>query len=84
MSFATQSRRIAKRLANGLSITGYEAMTKMGIGHLPRRILDLKERGYEVSYVWETNLLTGSRYKRWYMTLAQRAKAAQKLGVRGA
>ena len=34
------------------SITGLEALRRYGCIHLPRRILDLKERGHDIKCQW--------------------------------
>ncbi len=36
----------------GLRITCKKAFTQFGIGHLPRRIKDLKEAGYPIADAW--------------------------------
>ena len=43
-------------------ITSAEAFYKLGIAHLPRRMLDLKERGHKVEKITEygTNAHTGA------------------------
>jgi hypothetical protein len=44
----SQNKQLKKHFNKGGSITGLEALMKYGIGHLPRRILDLKEKGYPI------------------------------------
>ena len=60
----SQNKRILAHLKTGRTITGKQAMLEMGVMHLPRRILDLKEAGHNITDVWETNR-NGKRYKRW-------------------
>ncbi len=49
------------------TISGVEAANIYKIRSLPRRILDLKEMGYEFSSKWKTDP-TGQRYKRYTLT----------------
>lgn len=49
MSTETQNTILRKHLDAGHSITVAQAINQLGIGSLPRRILDLKEGGYPVS-----------------------------------
>lgn len=35
-------------MQSGHTITGLEALRRFGVGHLPRRILDIKERGHPI------------------------------------
>lgn len=51
---------------NVTSISPMEAYTVYKIRSLPRRIMDLKERGYEFRSEWNTDL-SGQRYKRYYL-----------------
>jgi len=44
-----------------------EAHTVYKIRSLPRRIMDLKIKGYEFRSEWNTDL-SGQRYKRYYLT----------------
>jgi hypothetical protein len=60
----SQNKRILAHLKTGQTITGKWAMLEMGVMHLPRRILDLKEAGHNITDVWEVNR-NGKRYKRW-------------------
>ena len=48
MSRIRQVDRIRAHLESGHSITGLEASKRFGVGHLPRRILDLKESGFPI------------------------------------
>lgn len=56
---------ILNHLSKGHTITQRSALMDFGIMALPRRIADLKEAGYGVVGVMETNSLTGQRYKRY-------------------
>ena len=47
-SSATQCARIKAHLESGKSITGMDALHLFGCWSLPRRILDLKERGMRI------------------------------------
>ena len=44
----TQSQQILDHLKSGKTITGLQALRKYGVGHLPRRILDLKQSGHSI------------------------------------
>jgi len=46
----TQLYNLRSHFLQGYKITGFEAYVKFGISHLPRRILDLKERGMILLY----------------------------------
>ena len=48
MSPTTQCARILAHLRDGKRITGLEALGLYGCIHLPRRILDLRERGHRI------------------------------------
>lgn len=47
-SFTSQNDMLKEWLEQGNTITGLEASIKFGIGHLPRRIKDLKEKGMNI------------------------------------
>jgi hypothetical protein len=49
-----------------------EAQTVYKIRALPRRIADLKERGYEFSSEWKTDMM-GQRYKRYFIVSRPKA-----------
>lgn len=48
-------------------ITSMEAFRRYGITRLSGRIYDLKERGYKIVSVKETNKETGSTYARYIL-----------------
>jgi hypothetical protein len=48
----TQCNRIIAYLRAGNSITGLAALNLFGVIHLPRRILDIKERGFSLADEW--------------------------------
>ena len=52
-----------------MGITTIEAMTipELRMTNLPRRILDLKEQGYEFVDVWEESQDGGNRWKRYFL-----------------
>ena len=60
----TQNRMIRAHLDDGHSITGLEALRMFGVGHLPRRILDLKEAGYPIADRWIRVLKGNGDYAR--------------------
>lgn len=47
-SFTSQNDMLRDYLLQGNTITALEALMKFGIGSLPRRIMDLKEKGYNI------------------------------------
>lgn len=47
-NFTSQNDMLKEWLEQGNTITGLEASIRFGIGHLPRRIKDLKERGMKI------------------------------------
>tara|TARA_B110000444_G_scaffold171743_1_gene160488 strand:- start:3560 stop:3781 length:222 start_codon:yes stop_codon:yes gene_type:complete len=61
---ATQRELLIKHFESRTSISGVEAANIYKIRSLPRRILDLKEIGYEFESQWRTDP-TGQRYKRY-------------------
>ena len=48
------------------SITGVEAAAVYKIRSLPRRIMDLKERGYVFTHEWKRDV-TGQKYMRYIL-----------------
>lgn len=60
-----QCELILAHLRKGHSITQRSALMDFGVMALPRRIKDLKERGYPITSAMETNNLTGQRYARY-------------------
>ena len=62
----TQINMLMHHFDNVTSISPMEAHTVYKIRSLPRRIMDLKERGYEFRSEWNTDL-SGQRYKRYYL-----------------
>ena len=63
----TQVEMLIRHFESLNSIIPMEAHTIYNIRSLPRRILDLKERGYQFRAEWNKDL-TGQRYKRYYLT----------------
>lgn len=66
MNLETQNAQILAHMQSGRSLTFLEALDLFGCMHLPRRILDLKEKGHKIEDRWERND-EGKRYKRWWM-----------------
>lgn len=62
----TQCNRILAHLKAGKRITFLQAFTDFGCMHLPRRILDLKERGHPIDKDTIT-LPNGKRVAEYYM-----------------
>ena len=65
MTQTTQNAQILAYMKAGHSITFLEALARFGCMHLPRRILDLKERGHDIGDAWETN--GEKRFKRYFL-----------------
>ena len=63
----TQIEMLIRHFDSLDSISPMEAHTIYKIRSLPRRILDLKERGYQFRAEWNKDL-TGQRYKRYHLT----------------
>lgn len=63
----TQNANILAYLKEGHTLTGLEALTRFGCIHLPRRILDLKERGHKIADRWVKDERTGKRFKEWFL-----------------
>jgi hypothetical protein len=47
-----QNLLILAHLKKGKRLTGLEALRLFGVSHLPRRILDLKEKGHKLESSW--------------------------------
>ena len=62
-----QRELLIKHFESRSSISGVEAATIYKIRSLPRRILDLKQMGYQFESEWRTDP-TGQRYKRYTLT----------------
>lgn len=60
-----QCHQVLSILQTGERLTSWSAMVRYHIGHLPRRILDLKEKGIEIHDQWIEN--DGSRYKEYFI-----------------
>lgn len=76
-TFTSQNDMLKEWLEQGNTITGLEASIKFGIGHLPRRIADLKEKGMKIES--HTICVTKSNGKTARVSLYY--KAASKLDV---
>jgi len=66
----TQVHLLRRHFIQGKTITQLDASVMFGISHLPRRILDLKERGMKLDWKWKTvkkknNVM--ARVKDWKM-----------------
>lgn len=66
MNINTQCARILRHMRSAGYITTFDAMTKLHIASLSRRICDLKERGHTISYRWDVSD-TGARYKVYFL-----------------
>lgn len=66
MKFSKQCNQVLNILLSGEKLTSWSAMVTYKIGHLARRILDLKEKGIAIDDEWiEEN---GSRYKKYFLS----------------
>jgi hypothetical protein len=63
----TQVELLMKHFENETSITPVEASSVYKIRSLPRRIMDLKKRGYTFEHVWRNDGM-GQRYMRYICT----------------
>lgn len=61
-SLPPQLRKIVNHMTNTGRITGDEAVTYYRIMALPRRISDLRERGYAIKRIMKAHPVTGQRY----------------------
>lgn len=64
--FSAQCLKVYNILISGGMLTVYGALTEEGISSLPRRILDLKQKGFKVSDRWDDR--TTVKTKIWFMT----------------
>lgn len=62
----TQNKNIQAWLEQGNSITGMVALEKFGCWSLPRRICDLKEKGFAINSQF-IKLENGKRIKEYWM-----------------
>ena len=65
VAFGGQCLKVFNLLLNGSELTSKVAMTDYNIGHLARRILDLKENGVLIGDKWVEGV------KVWFMTPEQ-------------
>lgn len=72
MNLSPQARTIYDHLAKTGSISAREALLDLGIGGnaLTRRILDLKEAGFEIKHERKNHPVTGQRYTRYVLVTA--------------
>lgn len=70
-----QARTALKRLRNTGSLTNREALIDHSIQHLPKRIQELRDAGFDITSVWKTHPVTGQRYTRYYLAMAEEAVA---------
>jgi hypothetical protein len=67
-SFGEKCLKVYDLLKSGVRLTVENALVKHGISSLPRRILDLKERGAKgIKDEWVKNKDGKNIYKQWYM-----------------
>ena len=62
----TQIEQLMRHFDHEDSISNVEAQAVYRIRALPRRIADLKVKGWQFSAVWKPDL-TGQRYKRYFL-----------------
>lgn len=67
MNGLSQVEMLMQHFESCESISSGEAQMVYRIRSLPRRIMDLKERGYDFRHEWATDL-TGQRYIRYVLT----------------
>lgn len=67
MELESQTKSILEHLNSGLSITQLDALNMFGCFRLSARIYDIKQMGYAIDSVTETDHRTGKRYARYSM-----------------
>lgn len=72
-----QCAMIAHQLIEGKSITQRSALMDFGVMALPRRIADLKERGWEIGRKVESNKHTGQRFARYFLKQLPTAESTE-------
>lgn len=65
MDILSQNKIILGHLQRHGSITSMDAFKKYEITRISARIYDLREKGYNIQLLWETNPNTGTRYGRY-------------------
>lgn len=60
-----QCSQVLNILMTGERLTSWSAMVHYHIGHLARRCLDLKEKGYDIKSEWRTE--NGARFKEYFL-----------------
>lgn len=63
--FSRQCEKLYELLKAGVRMTCADALVKHGIGHLPRRVKDLRDAGINVLDEWIEK--SGSRFKEYYL-----------------
>ena len=61
----TQDLIVLNHLKQHRSITSWEAIQKYRITRLSARIFNLRDKGYDIISIYETNEETGTRYARY-------------------
>lgn len=49
----TQCQRVLKYMESHVGITQKQAMDMLGVSRLPSRIYELREQGYNITFVWK-------------------------------
>ena len=65
----SQNARILSYLQSGNRLTSLEALEKFGCMRLSARILDLKNRGHQISDEFVHDARTGKVYKAYFMAV---------------
>ena len=71
-----QCLELLEHMTKGHSVTQRSALIDFSIAALPRRISDLKERGYQITSKIERNTKTGRNYARYTLISTEKALAA--------
>ena len=65
----SQNARILRLMQSGNRLTSLEALDKFGCMRLSARILDLKNRGHQISDEFVHDALTGKVYKEYFLVV---------------
>lgn len=70
--FSKQCLKVLEVFYSGKKLTCKSALIDYGIGHLPRRLADLKENGVKIEEEWVRDDKGKRLYKQWWMAITKR------------